>query len=183
MAEYLEAKDTKHHDGIVYDVKDYIVVRQGRGVPVEELCLHFYGDYTKSLDTKMRNIVLEISKDKSMKYIISTKDGYMHPFFDQTDAMDQYEAELDSTARSIFYRLGCQKFKRKHDGQFKLPLGKYDNPVYEAFLQQIMIDEEVREKEEAMKPKRHVIRGKRPIEQEEVQLIETEHGQLALGGF
>ena len=75
----------------MYAVKDYIIARQGRGVPVEELCRHFFGDFTKSLDTKMRNIVLEISLDKSMKYIISTKEGYMHPFFDQTDAMDQYE--------------------------------------------------------------------------------------------
>lgn len=179
MGEYLESKDTIRHEPIVYAVKDYIIARQGRGVPVEELCRHFFGDFTKSLDTKMRNIVLEISLDKSMKYIISTKEGYMHPFFDQTDAMDQYEAEMESTARSIFYRLGCQRFKRKNDGQYKLPLGKYDNQVFEAFLQQLMIDEEARLKEEANKPKKHVIRERKP-QVDEVPLIETEQGQMAM---
>ena len=182
MAEYLDPNQTIRHEPIVYAVKDYIIARQGRGVPVEELCKHFFGDFTKSLDTKMRNIVLEISLDKSMKYIISTKEGYMHPFFDQTDVMDQYEAEMESTARSIFYRLGCQRFKRKNDGQYKLSLGKYDNPVFEAFLKDVMVTEEARLKEEASKPKRHVVRGSKP-QVDDVPLVETEHGQMALGGF
>ena len=180
MAEYLDPQDTKRHEGIVYDVRDYIVARQGRGVPVEELCLHFFGDYTQTTDTKIRLIVKEISLDKSMKYIISTKEGYMHPFFDQTDAMDQYEAELDSTARSIFYRLGCQRFKRKNDGQYKMPLGKYDSPVFEAFLQEVMVTEEARLKEEASKPKKHVIRKKRE-EADNVLIVEGDHGQMQLG--
>lgn len=180
MAEYLDSQDTIRHEPIVYAVKDYIIARQGRGVPVEELCRHFFGGFTKSLDTKMRNIVLEISLDKSMKYIISTKEGYMHPFFDQTDAMDQYEAEMESTARSIFYRLGCQRFKRKNDGQYKLQLGQYDNPVFEAFLQEIMATEEARLKEEASKPKKHVIRKKRE-EADNVLIVEGEHGQMQLG--
>ena len=115
-----------------------------------------------------------------MKYIISTNEGYMHPFFDQTDEMDKYEAELDSTARSIFYRLGCQRFKRKNDGQYKQQLGKYDSPVFEAFLQEVMVTEEDRMLEEASKPKKHVIRKKRE-EADNVLIVEGEHGQMQLG--
>jgi hypothetical protein len=103
----------------------------------------------------------------------------MHPFFDQTEAMDQYEAEMESTARSIFYRLGCQRFKRKNDGQYKLSLGKYDNPVFEAFLKDVMVTEEARLKEEASKPKRHVVRERKP-QVDDVPLIETEQGQMAM---
>ena len=42
-----------------------------------------------------------------------------------------------------------------------------------------MIDEEARLKEEANKPKKHVIRERKP-QVDEVPLIETEQGQMAL---
>jgi len=56
MAEYLDPNQTIRHEPIVYAVKDYIIARQGRGVPVEELCKHFFGDFTKSLDTEVYHL-------------------------------------------------------------------------------------------------------------------------------
>ncbi|MDP3130924.1 MAG: hypothetical protein Q8N15_06325, partial [Bacillota bacterium] len=67
------------------------------------------------------------------KLIVSTHDGYLHPTRDQEPIVIDSFDKMDATARSIGIRRRRQLKRLKLDGQFKMALGKYDKPVYEAF--------------------------------------------------
>lgn len=126
--------ELKRHEPIVYEVHDYITERAGTIISVADLCLKFWGKHTKSLDTKLRNIVEEIVNDRLFqKLIISTHDGYLCPTQDQEALVIECLDRIEKTAKSLFYRRGSLIYRLQHDGQFKGAIGRYDSKVFEAF--------------------------------------------------
>ncbi len=161
--------ETKTHESIVYSVYNYILKNQGTCFPVQTLCLRFWGKYTKSLDTAMRNIIEEISNDRTMKLIVSTRDGYLHPHEWQLEVIEKNIAELEKTAKSLFYRRQSVIYKLSHDQQRKLQIGQYDKPQYDAFVREIVVEKE--QELEQQKPRKYP--------EEVVQEVETsDSGQL-----
>lgn len=166
---FLTAEQTKRHPWpIVYRVHELIVSHQGKYFTVRWLCHHYWGKFTKSLDTLMRTVVEIGVNDRMMQgLIISTKYGYLHPTPEQVlhdklvkKAMD----ELDKSGRALFYRRGSIKYKLEHEGQYKLPLGQYDSPVFEAFIHEndaivgAQLEEEIKKQTE--KAKKGIVRRK-----------------------
>lgn len=163
--------ETKTHAPIVYSVYNYILRHQGTSFPVQTLCLRFWGKYTKSLDTAMRNIIEEISNDRVMKLIVSTRDGYLHPHEWQLEIIERNMAEIDKTARSLFYRLSSIKYKLSHDQQQKLKIGKYDKPQYDAFVREII-------EEKALEEQNRKVRKYPEEVVQDFETFETEDNQL-----
>jgi hypothetical protein len=146
--------ETRVHDAIVYSVYNYILKNQGTCFPVQTLCLRFWGKYTKSLDTAMRNIIEEISNDRMMKLIVSTREGYLHPHEWQIDVIERNMAELEKTAKALFYRRQSINYKLSHDQQRKLKIGKYDKEQYDAFVR-ILVEEKEAELIEQQKTRKY----------------------------
>ena len=131
--DYLEPSATLRHEPLVYEVYEFIVAHQGETVSVNDLCDHFFGTVTDGLKTKMRQTVETIVKAGEFdKLIISTHDGYLHPFAEQTAEIDRFFGIIDATIESWCVRRAYQLQRIKRDGQYKLALGRYDKPVYEA---------------------------------------------------
>jgi hypothetical protein len=173
--------ETKRHDPIVYRVHDFIVNHQGQTFQVEELCMKFFGKCTKSDDTAMRNIVKDIVNDRMIeKVIVSTKEGYIHPYPNQSELIDQNIEEIEKTAKALFYRRASIMHRVKNDGQYKTQHGQYDSPIFEAFERELVqeIDEELANEKPKNYSKRALI-----VEPEELPLIVTKGGQMSLGGF
>jgi DNA-binding transcriptional regulator/RsmH inhibitor MraZ len=167
--------ESKKHEPIVYDVHDLITEHPGRTYPVRDLCLMFYGKYTKSLDTKMRNIVAEIVNDRALqKIIISTKEGYLSPTLEQSELVQESVDEIEKTARALFYRRSSIKYRIDHDQQFKLKIGINDSPIYEAYEREAnaKTEKELETKNVAKKEKR---------KSAPVIYKQTETGQISFG--
>lgn len=151
--------ETKKHEPIVYRIHDLICDHQGKYFTVRWLCHHYWGKYTKSLDTLMRTLVETGVNDRMMQgTIISTRKGYLHPFKEQQELIDKAVAELDKAARSLFYRKGSILYRAQHDGFYKLNTGGSDSPTYEAFNRENDEIIEAQMQEEISKAKKHVVR-------------------------
>ena len=151
--------ESKKHEPIVYDVHDLITGQPGKTFPVRKLCIMFFGKYTKSLDTRMRNIVTEIVNDRMMqKIIISTKEGYLSPTMEQADIVQNAIDEIKKTAKALFYRRASIKYRIDHDQQLKLRIGRKDSPSYEAFEREVLeeLQTEIEAELAAKKEKRKV---------------------------
>ncbi len=151
--------EIKRHEPIVYDVHDLITRHPGKTYPVRKLCVIFFGKYTKSLDTKMRNIVTEIVNDRLMqKIIISTKEGYLSPTVEQAELVQNAIDEIKKTAKALFYRRASIKYRIDHDQQLKLRIGKKDSPSYEAFEREVLeeLQTEIEAELAAWKEKRKI---------------------------
>jgi hypothetical protein len=136
---FLAGNQTKRHPWpIVYRVHELMVSHQGQYFTVKWLCNHYWGKYTKSLDTLMRTVVEIGVNDRMMQgLIISTRKGYLHPTPEQVlrdKLVKRSMDELDKAGRALFYRRGSIKYKLEHEGQYKMALGKNDSPVFEAFI-------------------------------------------------
>ena len=129
--------ETKRHAPIVYSVYHFFEASPDKVYPPKKLCHIFWGEFTKSLDTAMRNIVEEIVNDRTMKLIVSTRKGYMMPSKGRIAEVEENIRTLEKTARALFYRRGSLLFKLGADLQQKLQIGDYDKPEYQAFLRRL----------------------------------------------
>ena len=166
--------ETIRHEPMVYEVHELITSNPGKFFPVRDLCWQFFGKYTKSMDTKMRNIVTEIVNDRGLqKIIISTKDGYLSPTIDQAELVEESIEEIKKTARALFYRRASIKYRVDHDQQMKLKIGKNDSPSYEAYEREAVEEFEMELAEKAKKKNDKI----RP----EAMILQTESGQMSFG--
>lgn len=135
--DFLEPKETLKHEPLVYEVKDFIVKHQGETISVNVLCLEFFGTVTNGLKTKMRQTVETYVKSGEFdKLIISTHDGYLHPLPEQTAEIERFFETTDATIESLCVRRAYQMQRIKRDNQYKMALGRYDKPVYEAITRE-----------------------------------------------
>lgn len=86
----------------------------------------------------MRTIVEIGVNDRMMQgIIISTRKGYLHPTPEQVlkdKLVKKAIDELRKAGRALFYRAGSLEYKLEHEGQYKAAMGRYDSPVFEAFM-------------------------------------------------